>query len=212
MWKGCVQNNCAILDEAERASTLGTRCAWLDFNESWVCLGRNGPIKSNANIFFFITCTFMWSKKKSIVSLLYCYSQTSILTAKFDILRTFPDVILCALYIYSGLPGACSLRLRSCLRYPEITRDAVCSTFRPQAPPAYTQTQTHSLTPVWSTSAASDGAACMVTSPTRLVVCSGWSSLCSLFLLARLHVPSGERNLCAYEIINRLVAKFADCC
>lgn len=113
-------------------------------------------------------------------------------------------------------PGASRrLPLHCCLRYTVITRDVVCSTFRLQAPPTYTQThspRTHPVTPVWSRSAASERAVHVVTSPARLVVCSGWFSLYSLFLLARLDVPSGEHNLCAYEMINRRAATFADCC
>lgn len=88
--------------------------------------------------------------------------------------------------------------------------NGVCSKFRSQAPPPLLHSNTnprkHSLTSLCSTSADCERAVCIVTSPLR-VVCSWWFTLRSVFLLARLEVPSGEHNLCAYEIINKSVPK-----
>lgn len=130
---------------------------------------------------------------------------------------SFPDWLTCTLvtlllYVKFQFDHLSTRALTSCFydSTQYALHNGVCSKFRSQAPPPLLHSNTnprkHSLTSLCSTSADCERAVCIVTSPLR-VVCSWWFTLRSVFLLARLEVPSGEHNLCAYEIINKSVPK-----
>lgn len=116
---------------------------------------------------------------------------------------SFPDWLKCTLvtlllYLKFPFDHLSTQALTSCFHDSTqyALHNGVWSTFRSQTPPpppySNTNPRKHSLTSLCSTSADCERAMCIVTSPLR-VVCSWWFTLRSVFLLARLEVPSGER-------------------